>query len=268
MELNEYIHCGVCKMFLNGRDQYDDHLRGKRHKKKRGSRHSRAFAVLGTDDDDRAPKTTAVEVGTTGCLAGLSNGCFQRTYGTPTDASSARACRALSGESHGAPGRQCSADVTGRTTNVSTGGRDDTSAVPCSFAPSHTVSACTPDVRAEFREGPRASARKRRKRRHSEHRAVARRPSAPVAIGESVAADVVEGLARQESVFRSMSHTTQRAAIYAGLWKDGMFTVPPRDAVLYARAVEHERQQTGHFPRKLTLQIVVEWAAQAASSAG
>ena len=76
MELNEYIHCGVCRMLFNGRDQYDDHLGGKHHRKKRRRQRSQGLAVLGNDDDDHAPKDRAVKGDRTGCLADLSNGCF------------------------------------------------------------------------------------------------------------------------------------------------------------------------------------------------
>ena len=267
MELNECIHCGVCRMLFNGPDQYDDHLRGKHHRKKRRRQRSQALAVLGNDDDDHAPKKRVVKLDRTGCLAGLSNSCFRQTRGPPTDASSACACRAMSDGSRGALGRHCSHDVTGRMTNVSVGGREATSEFPCSFTPPHAVSACTADTRASCRCGRRVSALERMKPRRWRHRAVAQHPSTRVDAGGSVPAGAVQGLSRQESVFRDMSHATQRAAIYAGIWKDGKFTVPLRDAVLYARAVEHERRQRGHFPRKLTLQIVMEWAAQAASSA-
>ena len=267
MELNEYVQCGVCRVLFDGPDQYDDHLRGRRHRKRKRRQRGQALAGLGNDDDDHAPKRRVVKLDRTGCVAGLSNSCFRQTRSPPTDASSACACRAMSDRSRGALGRRCGHGVAGRTTNVSVGGRDATSEFPCSFTPPHAVSACTADTRASCRCGRRASALERMKPRRSKHRAVAQHPSTRVAAGESVPAGAVQGLSRQEGVFRDMSHATQRAAIYAGIWKDGKFTVPLRDAVLYARAVEHERRQRGHFPRKLTLQIVMEWAAQAASSA-
>ena len=34
MEFDEPVHCLICKMLLNGRNQYEDHLKGKYHKRK------------------------------------------------------------------------------------------------------------------------------------------------------------------------------------------------------------------------------------------
>ena len=63
-----------------------------------------------------------------------------------------------------------------------------------------------------------------------------------------------------------MPQPAQRAAFYAGIWKDGRFTVPLRDAVFYrdnfvaAQGVEHERLLQGHLPRKPTLQLAAQLA--------
>ena len=58
MELGEHIPCDVCRMLLNGRDQYDDHLKGKLHRKNRRRQRSQASAVLGNDDDVHPPRRT------------------------------------------------------------------------------------------------------------------------------------------------------------------------------------------------------------------
>ena len=114
---------------------------------------------------------------------------------------------------------------------------------------------------------------KTKRPRQSKQGLAARHAPQQTPADENTADDAAKDLHRHQRVFRDMSHTAQRAAIYAGIWKDGRFTVPLRDAVLYkdnfvaAQAVEHERLQQGHLPRKLTLQIVAELAAQAASSA-
>ena len=57
MEFDEPVNCLVCKMLLNGRSQYEDHLRGKRHKKKKRAqrRGHRALSISNDDDDDQAP---------------------------------------------------------------------------------------------------------------------------------------------------------------------------------------------------------------------
>ena len=172
----------------------------------------------------------------------------------------------MSSRSHGALERDCSTDVTDQTTNVPTGSHDDTSNSPRSLTPAHAVSTCTADARANCRWLRHASAPKAKKPRRSKHRAAAQQPPPRIPPGDNVTDGAAEDLRRHQRVFRDMSHTAQRAAIYGGIWKDGRFTVPLRDAVLYTRAVEHERLQRGRFPRKLTLQIVVEMAAQAASS--
>ena len=114
---------------------------------------------------------------------------------------------------------------------------------------------------------------KTKKPRHSKHRAAAQHALQQIPADGDITDDAAKDLHRHQHVFRDMSQTAQRAAFYAGIWKDGRFTVPLRDAAPYknnflaAQAVEHERLQQGHLPRKLTLQIVVELAAQAASSA-
>ena len=58
MEIDEPVHCLICKMLLNGQSQYEDHLKGKRHRKKQRSRcrGNRALSSSNDDDDeDQAP---------------------------------------------------------------------------------------------------------------------------------------------------------------------------------------------------------------------
>ena len=267
MELGEHIPCDVCRMLLNGRDQYDDHLKGKLHRKNRRRQRSQASAVLGNDDDVHPPKDKAIKLHKTGCLAGPSGTLFHRTRGPSTNAPSTHAWRAMSSGSDGGVERDCRDDVIDQTTNVPTGSHDDTSDSPRSSTPAHTVSTCTADARANCRWLRHASAPETKKPRRSKYRAAAQQPPPRIPPGDNVTDGAAEDLRRHERVFRDMSHTAQRAAVYGGIWKDGRFTVPVRDAILYTRAVEHERLRRGRFPRKLTLQIVVEMAAQAASSA-
>ena len=73
MELDEPIPCHVCRMLLNGRDQYDDHLKGKRHRKNKRKQRRQGLAVPGSDDNDHAPRDKAIKLDKTGCLAGPSD---------------------------------------------------------------------------------------------------------------------------------------------------------------------------------------------------
>ena len=192
--------------------------------------------------------------------------------GPPADAHSTYAYRAMSSRSHGVLERDCSDHATDQTTNVPTGCHDDTSDSPRSSTPAGTASTCTADTRVNCRWLRDTTPPKTKKPRQSEHRAAARHAPQQTPADENTADDAAKDLHRHQRVFRDMSQVAQRAAFYAGIWKDGRFTVPLRDAVLYkdnfvaAQAVEHERLQQGHLPRKLTLQIVAELAAQAASS--
>ena len=58
MDIDEPIPCLICKMLLNGRSQYEDHLEGRRHRKKKRAQRGESRAVPGNneDDDDHAPK--------------------------------------------------------------------------------------------------------------------------------------------------------------------------------------------------------------------
>ena len=57
MEIDEPVNCLICKMLLNGRSQYEDHLKGKCHKRKKRAqrRGNRALTNSNDDDEDQAP---------------------------------------------------------------------------------------------------------------------------------------------------------------------------------------------------------------------
>ena len=62
MEFHEPIPCYICKMLLNGWSQYNDHLKGKRHKKNRRKQRRQCFAVPGNDDNDHAPREKTIKL--------------------------------------------------------------------------------------------------------------------------------------------------------------------------------------------------------------
>ena len=57
MEIDEPVHCLICKMLLNGQSPYEDHLKGKCHRRRKRAlrRGNRALSNSNDDDEDQAP---------------------------------------------------------------------------------------------------------------------------------------------------------------------------------------------------------------------
>ena len=179
----------------------------------------------------------------------------------------------MSSSSHGAVECGCIDRAVDQMTSVSTGSRDGTPDSARRLAPAGTVSPRAADTRVSCRWLRGMTPPKTKRPRQSKQGLAARHAPQPTPVDERTTDDAAKDLHHHRRVFRDMPQPAQRVAFYAGIWKDGRFTVPLRDAVFYrdnfvaAQGVEHERLLQGHLPRKLTLQLVAELAARAASSA-
>ena len=179
----------------------------------------------------------------------------------------------MSSSSHGAAERGCIDPDADRMTNVITGGRDGTPDSARRLTPAAAVSPRAADTRVSCRWLRGTTPPKTKRPRQSRQGLAVRHAPQQTPVDEHTANDAAKDLHHHRRVFRDMPQPAQRAAFYAGIWKDGQFTVPLHDAVFYrdnfvaAQGVEHERLLQGHLPRKLTLQLVAELAARAVSSA-
>ena len=179
----------------------------------------------------------------------------------------------MSSSSHGAVERGCIDRAADQMTNVPTGSHDGTPDSARRLTPAATVSPRAADARVCCRWLRGTTPPKTKRLRQSKEGLAARHAPQQAPVDGETADDDAKDLHHHRRVFRDMPQPAQRAAFYAGIWKDGKFTVPLRDAVFYrdnfvaAQGVEHERLLQGHLPRKLTLQLVAELAARAVSSA-
>ena len=207
------------------------------------------------------------------CRAPSRGAHVPRTPGPPTHVHSICASLAMSSSSQGAAERGCIDRAAYQMANVPTGGHDGTPDSVRGLTPAATVSPHAGDTRICCRWLRDATPPKTERPRQSTQGLAVRHSLSQAPVDDHTASAAAKDLCHHRRVFRGMPQPAQRAAFYAGIWRDGSFTVPLSDAVFYgnnfvaAQGMEHERLLQGHLPRRLTLQLVTELAAQAASSA-